>query len=159
MGEIMPEKSILGVDCGKTGAIAIIGYGGPKVVDLPYIGDEVDVRGLGVQCIEWGVLSGSLIAIEYQVAFSAPGRKMGATSAFNLGEGFGMLKAFAYFYGLRVVLPRPAAWKKHFGLIGKDKDASRLLASQLFPGVDLHLVKHHGRAEALLLAEWARVQP
>ena len=36
--------------------------------------------------------------------------------------------------------------------LGKDKEASRLRAMQLYPGADLRLKKHHGRAESLLLA-------
>jgi crossover junction endodeoxyribonuclease RuvC len=46
---------------------------------------------------------------------------------------------------------RPVVWKKTFSL-GKDKEASRLRAMQLFPGADLRQKKNHGRAEALLLA-------
>lgn len=168
----------LGIDPGITGAIAMIAYGtedgqprqGPVLVaDLPYIGDEPDILGLWEILGGWSIrynghhpaTSGSIvtIAIEYQAPFAAPGRAMGVTSAFKLGHDYGMLKAFAYTYGLRVLLPRPAAWKRSFGLTGKDKDASRLLAMQRWPGVDLSLKKHHGRAEALLLAEWARLQP
>ena len=48
---------------------------------------------------------------------------------------------------------RPAIWKRTLGL-GKDKEASRLKAIQLFPTADLRRKKDHGRAEALLLAYW-----
>jgi crossover junction endodeoxyribonuclease RuvC len=43
-------------------------------------------------------------------------------------------------------------------LIGKDKDASRIIAVQLFPqmAMELKLKKYNGRAEALLLAEYLR---
>jgi crossover junction endodeoxyribonuclease RuvC len=146
----------IGIDPGKTGALAIVCDSGASADDLPYIGSEVDVR--AIADIFEG-LTDAIVALEYQAPFSAPGRLMGATSAFALGEGYGMLKGFCLSAGFRVLLPRPAAWKKHFGLTGKDKEASRQLANQLFPSVDLHLKKHHGRAEALLLAEWARRQP
>ncbi|KAG1674865.1 hypothetical protein FOA52_015255, partial [Chlamydomonas sp. UWO 241] len=48
-------------------------------------------------------------------------------------------------------------WKKELGLFRLSKDASRLLASRLFPAMAplLLLKKHHGRAEALLIAAWA----
>ena len=147
----------VGIDPGKTGAVAIINGDEVWAVDLAYIGTEVDVRAL--QCGLSAIPRGSIVGLEYQAPFSMPGRTMGATSAFALGEGYGMLKGFCLSSGFRLLLPRPAAWKKHFGLTGKDKEASRQLANQLFPGVDLHLKKHHGRAEALLLAEWARRQP
>ncbi len=42
------------------------------------------------------------------------------------------------------------------GLRWKDKEASRLRAQQLFPSADLRLKKHHGRAEALLLAAYGQ---
>ena len=44
---------------------------------------------------------------------------------------------------------RPGIWKRSLAL-GKDKEASRLRAMQLYPGADLRSKKHHGRAEALL---------
>jgi crossover junction endodeoxyribonuclease RuvC len=50
---------------------------------------------------------------------------------------------------------RPAIWKRALGL-GKDKEAARLRAMQLFPAADLRRKKDHGRAEALLLAWWGR---
>ena len=46
---------------------------------------------------------------------------------------------------------RPVIWKRALGL-GKDKEACRLRAMQLFLSADLRLKKHHGWAEALLLA-------
>lgn len=46
---------------------------------------------------------------------------------------------------------RPTVWKRALGL-GKDKEASRLKAMQLFPSADLRRKKDQGRAEALLLA-------
>lgn len=147
----------LGIDPGKTGAVAALGPRGAYVNDLPHLGDEVDVLALSALVAEWGAGEGSTLALEYQAPFAAPGRRMGVTSAFDLGEGFGMLKAWGLLLGFRLLLPRPAAWKKELRL-GRDKDDSRLEAVRLFPGVDLHLKKHHGRAEALLLAEWARRQ-
>lgn len=154
----MPPDSTLGVDPGKTGAVAFLGPDGAVVADMPYLGDEVDVRALDGLLDGWGVPPGCTVALEYQAPFSAPGRRMGVTSAFDLGEGYGMLKGFCMTARLRLLLPRPAAWKKEFKL-QRDKEESRLLAARLFPEVDLHLKKHHGRAEALLLAEWARRQP
>ena len=145
----------VGVDPGKEGAIALWGQ---YVIDLPYLGDEPDVRAITAQFREWEVEAGDTIAIEYQAAFSRPGASMGVTSAFQLGKGYGMLLTCAYLYGLRVLLPRPAAWKKAYALIGKDKDASRQLATQMFPWAELARKKDHGRAEALLIADWARKQ-
>ena len=45
-----------------------------------------------------------------------------------------------------------------YNSLGSDKEASRVGALQLFPSQaeELKLKKHHGRAEALLLAEFLR---
>jgi len=56
---------------------------------------------------------------------------------------------------LRWRLVRPAEWKKSLGLTGKDKEASRQRALQLFPAqAQLARKKDHHRAEAVLLAYW-----
>jgi crossover junction endodeoxyribonuclease RuvC len=53
----------------------------------------------------------------------------------------------------------PQSWKKSM-MNGqpKEKDASRLVVMRLFPEVSdrLQLKKHHGRADALLIAEFLR---
>jgi hypothetical protein len=38
----------------------------------------------------------------------------------------------------------------------KGKDTGRLRAQQLFPTADLKFKKHHGRSDALLIAEYLR---
>lgn len=48
----------------------------------------------------------------------------------------------------------PATWKRALGL-GPDKHAALDKGRLLYPMADLTLAKHHGRAEALLIAHWA----
>ncbi len=52
---------------------------------------------------------------------------------------------------------RPQEWKKLFNLIGKDKDAARLLVLDYFPDQAGLFVrkKDQGRADAALVALWA----
>ena len=50
---------------------------------------------------------------------------------------------------------RPQVWKKALG-VTSDKNTSLALARELFPEAVLDLKKHHGKAEALLIAEYAR---
>lgn len=52
----------------------------------------------------------------------------------------------------------PSAWKKRLKLSTKDKSASIRLAQQLFPGVINGAKADHNRAEALLLAHFARLE-
>ena len=51
---------------------------------------------------------------------------------------------------------RSQRWKKYFGLVKTDKEASRQKALELFPAAArfLSLKKHHGRAEAILIAHY-----
>jgi len=81
-------------------------------------------------------------------------RSMGATSAFRFGMAIGQLRAVVQVYEVPIRLVVPRVWKKHFGLIGPNKEQSRQLAISLLPGAAhfLTLKKHHGRAEAMLLA-------
>lgn len=47
----------------------------------------------------------------------------------------------------------PATWKKFYGL-STEKDASRACCLRLYPGAPVKLVKHHNRAEAILLGHY-----
>jgi crossover junction endodeoxyribonuclease RuvC len=78
----------------------------------------------------------------------------GSSSAFKFGTAFGMVKAFAAYADVPTTFVQPAMWKRKLKLNGADKDASRILAIQLYPksAPMLQRKKDHGRAEALLLA-------
>jgi len=82
-------------------------------------------------------------------AQAMPGQ--GTRSMFQTGLGMGIWLGVLAALQLPYRRVRPQIWKKAFGL-GKDKEASRLKAMQLYPGADLRRKKDHGRAEALLLA-------
>lgn len=85
---------------------------------------------------------------------------MGATSAFSFGMGFGIWVGICAALGLPYQLVHPARWK---GLLmkdqGKEKDASRVKAMQLYPytAPDLARKKDHARGDALLLAHYGMV--
>lgn len=83
--------------------------------------------------------------------------KQGVASSFNFGVGFGIWLGIIGALRLRHELVTPQRWKKlMMDGMPKEKDASRQRAQQLFPEAELHLKKHHGRADALLLAEYLR---
>jgi crossover junction endodeoxyribonuclease RuvC len=75
-----------------------------------------------------------------------------------LNRSWGLWPLFLYAKGYAVEDVRPNVWKRSLGLLGKDKEASRLKAMSLFPSAGLMRKKDHGRAEALLLAEYVRRQ-
>jgi len=92
-------------------------------------------------------------------AAGGPSRSMGATSAFNFGLGFGVWLGILAALQIPFEKVHPKRWKAALMKdMGKEKDASRIKAMQLYPGSakSLNLKKHHGRADALLLAEYGR---
>ena len=74
----------------------------------------------------------------------------------DLGRALGAIEAIPQSLGLVTTYATPSAWKKSMGLIGKDKGASRQLATDLYPSwaAMFKRVKDDGRAEAALLAKW-----
>lgn len=77
-------------------------------------------------------------------------------TGFSLGRSKGIIEGALWALDLPYDEVSPSQWKP--GMVGKgaDKEASRLRAQRLFPRTELHLKKHHGRAEALLIAEFYR---
>jgi crossover junction endodeoxyribonuclease RuvC len=85
--------------------------------------------------------------------------KQGVASSFSFGQGLGMWQGIIAALGLPLEMPSPQRWKKEMlADQGKDKDASRFKAIQLFPtlAVQLSRVKDDGRAEALLMAAYGQ---
>ena len=99
-------------------------------------------------------------------------QQQGSSSAFKTGDGYGVLRGCLSAARIAYEEVAPATWKKAMGVpkvggkLGSAKTRERKAisiahAQQLFPGVDLRAserckVPHDGKAEALLLAEWAR---
>lgn len=81
----------------------------------------------------------------------------GVSSSFSFGMGFGIWLGILSALEIPVDLVHPTRWKKvMFDGMGKNKDASRVRVMELFPSAEVTLKKHHGRADALLLAEYRR---
>lgn len=57
----------------------------------------------------------------------------GVTSMFSFGHATGSVMGVLGALGIKTVLIRPQEWKRAHGLIGQPKDASRTLASSLWP--------------------------
>lgn len=155
---------VAGIDPGKSGALAIL-YGDNSVefFDVP----KIKLRGKELPAYaEWQTnwhMALSLAAVDKAVVEdvgSRPGQ--GVSSMFKFGRTLGF--AHAIVLGIR---PRPAVqfttptqWKAKLGLLNSDKGASREKAVALFPNVESRLmrVKDDGRAEALLMAHFGRLQ-
>lgn len=148
---------ILGVDPGLSGALALLGEDDLVVYDIPTIERKVggrtkrqiDAYNLSLW-LEYHRLKISLAVIEQVGAM--PGQ--GVTSSYNFGFTTGVIHGILTNVGVPVRTVVPQVWKRKFGLLGQDKDASRAEASRRLPkfAAQWPLKKHDGRAEAALLA-------
>ena len=100
-----------------------------------------------------GIEKQNLKVIIEQVS-AMPGQ--GVTSMFNFGQSFGILKGICSAMQLPMYFVRPAKWKKYFGLIKSEKDASRTKAIEIFPyfSSQLSKKKDSNKADAILIASF-----
>jgi crossover junction endodeoxyribonuclease RuvC len=142
----------LGVDPGKTGAFAIISERGTveHIADMPLVGNEINVAALASVIADCAF---SLAVVEKTQAMPSIPR----STAHSLGMSEGLVLGVLITRGFAVRSPRPAVWKRAMS-IPADKDAARAAAIRLFPAAEPLLARKrdHNRAEALLLAEYAR---
>ena len=94
-----------------------------------------------------------IIVVIEQVS-AMPGQ--GVTSMFNFGQSFGVLKGLCSAMQLSMYFVRPAKWKKYFGLIKTEKDASRTKVIEIFPYISSQLSrkKDSNKADAVLIASF-----
>lgn len=84
-----------------------------------------------------------------------PGQGISSTGRFMRAAG--AIETVGLLMAKKVIFVRPQAWKKAMAVTA-DKETSLNLARQLFPAASLLRKKDHGRAEALLIAEYSRRQ-
>ncbi len=152
----------IGIDPGFTGAIAFIDResGELDFFDMPILklGKKTELNRMHLFEImyPWS-RGGGIAAIER--AQSMP--KQGVRSVFNYAQGYGILLGMLSALRIPHFVVPPVTWKKTM-LAGlpRGKDTARFQAMGLFPtaGKDLNLKKHHGRADAILLAEYCRLR-
>lgn len=139
---------IIGIDPGVTGALALLVDGKlTEILDMPVAESRVSGWEIG-EYIE------STNPDTVVVEDTQPMPKNGSVPSFKLGLNTGIVLGAAQSLGYPVVRIKPVDWKRANGLIGKDKSASRYLASELWPDhrAQFALVKNDGRAEAALIA-------
>ncbi len=95
-------------------------------------------------------LNAQPVAIEH--VHSMP--KQGVVATFTFGKAYGTILGYFAANGHRITHVAPTEWKKTFALNGKDKDAARALAIELWPGQAQLFArkKDIGRADAALIA-------
>jgi hypothetical protein len=161
--------NFVAIDPGLDGAVArlqVVGsdpvLASAKTWDAPVAQDGRHRVLLGTEMkrilVEAAGRLGCVVVIEKVTAFPNGSR----ASAFTFGDGYGMWKGICVGLGLRYELVKPKKWQREMlaGMQG-GKDASCIKAMELFPDVDLKKGPrtqklHDGRADALLMAEYAR---
>ena len=144
------DNAYLGFDPGRDGAMAVIG---PHLITSAVAFDKnAYVYGLSDLRRQF-----NLFAVVEHVG-AMPGQ--GVTSCFSFGESFGWLQGVLDAMRIPYELVRPQKWKKVFSCTS-DKNTSIEVAKRMFPEVDLRRTPlcrkpHDGKAEALLIAEYAR---
>ena len=94
------------------------------------------------------------IKVVIEQVSAMPGQ--GVTSMFNFGQSFGVLKGICSAMQLSMHFVRPAKWKKYYGLIKTEKDASRTKVIEIFPYISSQLSrkKDSNKADAILIASF-----
>ena len=151
---------VCGIDPGLTGAVAILDAHGTleALADTPTLSLKVqrgskqvyDVPGMAELLQPY---TGQQCHVIIEESQPMPGQ--GTRSMFTTGYGYGLWLGLLASFALPYTSVRPGVWKRMLAL-GKDKEASRLRAMQLYPGADLRRKRDHGRAESLLLAHYGR---
>ncbi len=143
-------SSVIGIDPGLSGALALIGPDGLNVVDMPTIEGRVDAYALTALLAEAGPVD--RVAIERAQAY--PG--MGVSSAFNYGLSYGLILGVLAALERPVVHVAPSVWTKALH-VGADKDAHRRRCMDRWPAHAQTWArkKDDGRADAALIALWA----
>ena len=136
---------IIGIDPGITGSICFFEDGKViEVLDMPNMAEgKKNKRQINGPQTYSEILKRinnfpkkDIIVVIEQVS-AMPGQ--GVTSMFNFGQSFGSLKGICSAMQLPMFFVIPAFWKKYFGLINSEKDASRTRAIEMFPYFSSHL--------------------
>lgn len=171
---------IVAVDPGLSGACAVLDHNGLRAVfDLPTMRDDsvgedamvkrkIDARALTRELLRICPLGTSVFSVLEKVG--AVGGKKNRTSAqLALVRAAATVETVLECLNWSPNYTTPQTWKRTFGLVQargltedekqtdtERKRASLAVARKLYPDADLGLAKHHNRAEAVLIAHWAR---
>jgi len=153
------SKFFMGVDPGATGAAAFIDEAGRYFLSIDYPGDPVSlVTELDLRTADPMARVEIALAVIEQV-HALP--RQGVSSTFKFGVNFGIWLGVLSTLKIPHEIISPNRWRKILDSsvpAKPEKEDLRQFAIRRFPSAseDLKLKKHHGRAEALLMATYAR---
>lgn len=143
----MNTNAYIGIDPGASGGIAIVCGLGVSSWKMPET--ERDIYELIESLKVW---SGDLSTAVIERVHSMP--RQGVASTFKFGVGYGGLRMALIASGIPWHEVTPQRWQRDMSCLTKgDKNVSKRKAQQLFPS---HKITH-ANADALLLAEWLRI--
>lgn len=159
---------VIGIDPGLTGAVALIdGDQYVAVWDMPVV-EKTHGKGKIVNAylladilleakLDYIDPTGELAVAVVEQVSAMPGQ--GVTSMFGFGHSAGVIDGVLGALGIRHAKVLPRTWKRSAGLVGREKDASRTKAIELYPEARhmLQRKKDCGRADAILIAQWGEV--
>ena len=151
------SKVFIGIDPGLSGALAIIDDEFVSVYDAPSVpvkkGNDYLVADMASLIRQASSLRSCYAILEAGIAM--PNQSSSSTA--KAARGGGLWEGMLVMAGVPYELVRPAAWKKIMG-VSADKGEARVMAQKLFPQIaqQFSRVKDDGRAEAALIAEFAR---
>ena len=153
---------IIGIDPGISGAICFFENGQVKeIINMPVMADgKKNKRQINGPQAYNEILkrinsyTKKDITVVIEQVSAMPGQ--GVTSMFNFGQSFGVIKGICSAMQLSMFFIRPAKWKKYFGLIKTEKDASRTKVIEIFPYIssELSRKKDSNKADAVLIASF-----
>jgi crossover junction endodeoxyribonuclease RuvC len=149
----------IGIDPGLDGAIAVIDGPAQHFMDTPtaQVGTKREMDAHAATRLLKSLCQGKDCFVAVEKVHAMPGQ--GVTSMFSFGRGYGTWLGILAALGIPHNTVAPQTWKKvMLADGGKEKDASRVKAMQLYPQIadQLSRKKDHGRADALLMAAWAQ---
>lgn len=125
---------IIGIDCGISGAVAVLqSRQKPFVIEWLRMPSLKVGKASRVDCAALGAfLSNYDVGHAYvEHVHAMPGN--GAAAMFTFGHACGAVEGVLAAMHIPYTMVSPQAWKKRAGLIGTDKDAARSRAIQLWP--------------------------
>jgi len=155
------QKIFMGIDPGKSGAVAVIDENCRplEIYDCPV--GEPEMAKVIKEIVEKYPQEEYIILGAVERVHAMP--KQGVSSVFTFGKNFGNWTMALAYAEIPFLLPTPQAWQK--GLMvksnGSKKSKSFVAASRLFPTAELKGSKggiKDGRCDALLIAYWRSLQ-
>lgn len=156
---------VLGIDCGKSGAIAYYDGSMTSFYSMPLKDGEIDILELNKLTFMKPL---ECIIIEEQTSFASDGR----FGAFTMGINYGRLLAWAEHRCSQLCRVRPQVWQKSFGIALKhDKGTTSVQRKQAIKQAALDALKsinaelaaqttgprggnRDGIVDAILIATW-----